>query len=125
MPMLALTKISWVPTRTGWAKLREDPAGELAGVLGIVQSRHDDGELVATQSGHLRSQGGGRGSDLVLPLSAAGPKPRGHMAEELVAHLMAQRIVDPAEVIEVDEERRHQALVPAGLLQGVGQPLLV
>ena len=54
MPMLAFTKISWVPTRTGWAKLREDPAGQLGGVLGVVEPRHDHGKLVAAQSGHFR-----------------------------------------------------------------------
>ena len=62
---------------------------------------------------------------LVLPFPAAGAKPGRYVAEELVAHFMAQGVVDPAEMIEVDEERRHQPLVPAGLLQGVSQPLLV
>src|SRR6185369_8296093 len=97
----------------------------LAGVLGVVKSRHDDGKLVAAESGHFRKEGAGGGSHLVLSLAAAAPKPGGNMAEELVAHFMAQRIVDAAEVIEVNEECRHQALAPAGLLQGIGQPLLV
>ena len=47
------------------------------------------------------------------------------MAEELIAHLVSQRVVDPAEVVEVDEERGHQLLISAGLLQRVGQALLV
>ena len=47
------------------------------------------------------------------------------MPQQLVAYFVTQGVVDPAEVIEVDEERRHQLLIPAGLLQGVGQALLV
>ena len=41
---------------------------------------------------------------LVLPLAAAGAQAERHLPQQLVAHLVAQRVVDPAEVVEVDEE---------------------
>ena len=94
------------PNRMG--KAARGSGGPACRRPGLGKPGHDDGELVAAQSGHFRRQRIDGGSDLVLPLPAAGPEPDGHLLQELVAHLMAQRIVDPAEVVEVDEECRHQ-----------------
>ena len=58
-----------------------------------------------------------RGAHLVLPLAAGRPEPDRHLLEQLVAGLVAQGVVDPAEVVEVDEERRHQLAAPARVLQ--------
>ena len=43
----------------------------------------------------------------------------------MVARLVAEGVVDPAEVVEVDEERGDQRPLAVGLVQRVGQPLLV
>ena len=53
-----------------------------------------------------RKRGLGR-PHLVLAVAAGCPEARGDLLEELVAGLVAQGVVDPAEVVEVDEERRH------------------
>ena len=103
----------------------DDAPGELRGVLGVVQPRHDDGELVATETRHFRSQGGEAG-----PTSSSRSRQQersrdADMPQELIAHLMAEGVIDPAEVVEVDEERGHQLLISAGLFQRVGQALLV
>jgi hypothetical protein len=47
------------------------------------------------------------------------------VAEELVARFVPQRIVDAAEVVQIDEESGNQPLIAAGLLQRVGETLLV
>ena len=75
IPMLALMKISWVadPDRVG--KAADDSSSELRGILRVVQPRHDDGELVATEAGDFRSQRGHGRPDLVLALAAAGTQP--------------------------------------------------
>jgi hypothetical protein len=67
---------------------------------------------------------GGR-PDFVLALAAGGAQPRGDLLEELVSRLVAEGVVDPAEVIEVDEDRGDQPVVPVGMLQRLGQLLLV
>ena len=125
MPMLALTKISWPGDRNGMRQGAQDPAGELARVLGLGEARHDHRELVAAQTRHV---GGDRGlgrPDLVLPVAAAGPEAERHLLKELVAGLVAQRVVDPAEMVEIDEERRDELPVPPRLVQRLRQPLLI
>ena len=44
----------------------------------------------------------------VLAVAAGRAEPERDLLEQLVARLVAQRVVDPAEVVEIDEERRHQ-----------------
>ena len=63
----------------------------------------------------------GGGADFVLPVTTGGPQPAGHLLEQLVAGLVAEGVVDPAEVVEVDEERRDELLVPAGVVQRVAR----
>ena len=103
----------------------ENPASQLGRVLRVGKAGHDDGELVAAEPGDVRVERLRGRADLVLPLAAGGAQARGDMLEQLVAGLVAEGVVDPAEVIEVDEERRHQPIVAVGVLQGLGQPLLV
>ena len=125
MPMLAVTKISWPGDRNRMGQAAQDAAGELARVLRLAEPGHDDGELVAAEAGHVGRQRLLGGPDLVLPVAAGGAQPERHLLEELVARLVAQRVVDPAEVVQVDEERRHQLAAPPRLLQRLRQPLLV
>jgi hypothetical protein len=47
------------------------------------------------------------------------------VTEELVSNLVTQGVVDPAEVIEIDEKGRDQPLAATGLFQLISQPFLV
>jgi hypothetical protein len=66
-----------------------------------------------------------RRPDLVLPLATGSAEARGDLLEKLVAGLVAEGVVDPAEVVEVDIERGHELAVTIGILQRVRQALLV
>jgi hypothetical protein len=103
----------------------QNAPGELARVLWPAEAGHDDRELVAAKAGHVGRQRLLGGADLVLPVATRGAETECHLLEELIACLVAQRVVDPAEVVEVDEERSHQLPGALGLLQRLGQPLLV
>ena len=125
MPMLAVTKISWPATGIGCARLLRMRRASLAASSASPEPGHDDRELVAAQPGDVRRQGVLGRTHLVLPVAAAGAQAERHLLEELVAGLVAQGVVDAAEVVEIDEERGHQLPVRLRLLQRLRQPLLV
>ena len=60
----------------------------------VEAARGDDGELVAAETGHqiIAAQGTG--------------EPLGDVADQLVAHGVAERVVDVLEVVEIDVEHR-------------------
>ena len=66
-------------------------------VRGLLQLRHDDGELVAAEAGNR----------VELPDAAA--QPVGDDLQQLVADRMSERVVDALEMIEVEAQHR-QAL---------------
>ena len=79
-----------------------DRAGEAAGDgLGLLDGgagRQQDGELVAADAGHQVGAG------------HAGLQPRADLAQEPVTRLMAERVVELLEVVEVDQQQRELAL---------------
>ena len=79
-----------------------DRAGELAGEhLGAFDGgveRHQDGELVAADAGHE------------LGLGGAGLQARADLAQEPVAGVVAERVVELLEVVEVDQQQRELGL---------------
>ena len=123
--MLALTKISWPATGMGCARLLRIRRASLPASSALAEARHDDRELVAAQTRHVGGERGLGRPDLVLPVPAAGAEAERHLLKELVAGLVAQRVVDPAEMVEVDEEGRDELAVPPRLLQRLRQPLLI
>ncbi|HEX6668619.1 MAG TPA: hypothetical protein VF061_03615 [Gemmatimonadales bacterium] len=94
-------------------------------MLRIGEPGHDHGELVPAESGDLGIHRGPGRTDLILALAARGPQPPRHLLEQVVPRFMAQGVVDPAEMVEIDEERRQSGVIALGLLQGAGEALLV
>lgn len=72
----------------------EQAAGDLAGRLLVAHAPAQDGELVTAEARH----------DIAVPDRLA--QPLGHLEQELVAGLVAERVVDLLEVVEVQEEQR-------------------
>ena len=56
----------------------------------------------------------------VAAADASGER-RAHGADQVVADLVTQRVVDPLEVVQVDEEQRRRAVVAAGALELASQ----
>ena len=71
-----------------------DPLGEADRALGIGRARRDDGELVPAESGDRVRIADQRAEPVTEPL------------EEQVAALVAERVVDLLEAIEVEQEDR-------------------
>ena len=104
----------------------QDPARELARVLA---DRLSPGMMTVNSSPPSRATSGASAScgrpHLVLAVAAGRAEPERDLLEQLVARLVAQRIVDPAEMVEVDEERGHQLAGRPRVLQRLRQTLLV
>src|SRR5580765_8580644 len=113
MPMLALTKISWPATRIGCARLLRIRRASLAASSGWLSP----GMMTVNSSPPSRATSGAG--------AAGGPQAERHLLEQLVTRLVPQGVVDPAEVVEVDEEGGDQLTVPPRLLQGLSQPHIV
>ena len=79
-----------------------EAAGDLLGLLDGGAGREQDGELVAADAGHE------------LGVGHAGLQPRADLAQEPVAGLVAERVVELLEVVEVDQQQRELGLVGAG-----------
>ena len=101
MPMLAEMNTSWPSSANGVLNDSSSRAAQLADHVVVGQVGHDDGELITAQSRHLRRRG---------VLAAAGPHPVRDLLHQAIAEAMAQRVVDPAEVVEVQEAHRQPPL---------------
>ena len=94
----------------GRAHRLADPARQHGGVERLVDAVLDDGEFVAADARHG------------VAVAHAMAKPAAHHLEQLVAHRMAERIVDALEAVEVEVKHgKLVAAVDAG--QRVGEPL--
>jgi len=85
----------------------EDAPRELGGVLRVRET----GMMTVNSSPPSRATSGVSAScaaDLVLAVAAGGAEAERHLLEQLVARLVAEGVVDAAEVVQVDEERRHE-----------------
>ena len=108
MPMLMVATTSWPPlSRMRLTQRLEHPVGHLAGILGRAHALEDDHELVAaeTRQGVTRPDGT--------------PEALGDDAEQLVADLVTEVVVDDLEPIDVAEEHGHPAAGAVGLEQRV------
>ncbi len=103
----------------------QDAARELGRILRVREPRDDDREFVAAEPGHIRRQRVLRRPHFVLTVAAGRAEPERDLLEQLVARLMTQGVVDAAEVIEIDEERRHQLAGRPRVLERPRQALLV
>ena len=80
--------------------------GDDARVGGLLQVAEDEGELVAADAcGHVL---------VAHPL----PEPVAHLAQQLVAGLVAEAVVDLFETVEVHEQQRHAGVAPPPLGKG-------
>ncbi len=77
------------------AHLFENFLGNTHHVARIVQLAQDDGEFIPAQPGHD------------IAAADAGGKTDCHFLEQQIALVMAQRVVDLLEIVEVDEHQRH------------------
>ena len=100
--------------------------GDPRGVLGVLQVLEQDRELVAAESRHGRL---GRTLDVVLrgirvaTTDLVAPAHRGaqtirDLDEQLVAHRVAERVVDLLEAIDVEEEQREDLIGALRALEG-------
>ena len=110
-PMLAVTTTDSDPTATGIrtaSSIRaasDSSSGSAGGAL------HHDDELVAAEPGHS------------VRLADDGLQVLGRSHEQLVAGLVAQGVVDPLDVVEVDEQDGDVAAVPARAGQRLLEPV--
>ena len=81
--------------------------GEQSHRVGVADILEQDDELIAAQPG----QGIGRAQQ--------GTQSCGDAAQQTVAELMSQGVVDVLEVVEVDEQQRQLLLFPGGAMDGV------
>ncbi len=94
------------------------PLGQLAGVVGLAHSTGHDHELVAADPGHE------------VAGAAVGPQPVADRVQQLVAHPVAEAVVQDPEPVEVEEHQGDRLVVPAGQqlldvvlhVRSVGQP---
>ena len=84
----------------------DQAARHLDRVLGLLAAGLEDGEFVAAEAGH----------DVAVAQVAA--QALGHLAEQLVAGGMAQRVVHALEAVEIEAEHRDRRLRLLGELEG-------
>ena len=95
----------------GRADRGNDAAGDRLQRIRIRGAMGDDGELVAAEAGH----------QIVAAHDVA--QPLGDVEDELVADVMAERVVDVLEVIEVDVEHRRGRAAGAHFVDHGFEPL--
>ena len=95
----------------GRADRGDDAAGDRLQRIGIGLAMGDDGEFVAAEAGH----------QILAAHDAA--QPLGDVEDELVADVMAERVVDVLEVIEVDVEHRRRRAAGAHIVDHGFEPL--
>ena len=117
MPTLARTSSVRPWKRNGSSIARASAAGDLLGLLDRGAGRQQDGELVAADAGHELGAG------------HAGLQARADLAQQPVAGLVAERVVELLEVVEVDQQQRELGLGGARgggrLLEAGEQPAAV
>ena len=84
----------------------EDPLGQGAQRVGVVEPLHEDGELVATETGHDVGR------------THAGPQLVGHLAHEQVADVVPEPVVDGLERVQVEVQHGRRAADHATLGDG-------
>ncbi len=89
----------------------EDATGQVLGLVGAVDPRRQDGELVAANTG----QG-------VFSPDQAG-QARSHCRERFIAPGVPETIVDGLEAVEVEKQERNRLAATPGAFQGVLQPV--
>ena len=91
----------------------QDPAGHTIGIEHVSEISEDDDELVAGEpSDHgwnLRRSRVCRANDRIA-LADAVVKPLGDRLKKPIARGVSERVVDPLEAVEVEEERRHDSI---------------
>ena len=95
----------------GRADRGDDAAGDRLERIGIGLAMGDDGEFVAAEAGH----------QILAAHDAA--QPLGDVENELVADVMAERIVDVLEVIEIDVEHGRRRAAGAHVVDHGFEPL--
>ena len=103
MPTLARTSSVRPWKRNGSSIERASAVAIASACSTVVPGRQQDGELVAADAGHELGAGHG------------GLEPRPDLAQEPVAGLVAERVVELLEVVEVDQQQRELGLGGAGL----------
>ncbi len=95
----------------GRAELRDQVAGDALGAGGGVGEGQEHGELVAAQAGRL----GLLGQGLAQPV--------GDLEQEPVARQVAERVIDGAEAVQVDQHESRPGAQTFSLVQGGPGPL--
>jgi hypothetical protein len=105
MPIEAPMMMLW-PLIVGRADRGDDAAGDRLQRIGIRRAGGDDGELVAAEAG----------DQIVAAHDPA--QPLRDVENELVADMVAERVVDVLEVIEIDVEHGGRQAAAAHLGDG-------
>ena len=90
----------------------DDGLAQGEGSRRVFGMKLDDGKFVAAEPGNGIDIGDQTG------------QPLGHLAQQLIARSMTQRVVDPLEVVEVDIMQRHSSHAAAGIGERLLQPVL-
>ena len=109
MPMLVVIVSCRSAMWYGWAITSRRPRGQRLHVAGAGKPLQHHGELVAAEAGH--DVAGAHGA----------PDAVGHFLQEPVAGVVAERVVDDLERVQVEEEQRHLAAVAARAGRGAGE----
>ena len=89
-----------------------DLAGDGSAIVGIAQPRKQHGELVAAQPGHR------------VAAAHAAPQPGRGLAQQRIARIVPQAVVDRLEVVEVEQQEPYQPVIAPCLGQGLLQPVM-
>jgi hypothetical protein len=99
------------PQGNGLTQAVQDLACDLLGMAAMIDALEDHGELVAADAR----------DGVHRPHRAADPAR--DLAQELIAHLMPERVVDELEAVDVDEQQCHAAHAALRTDQGLVQPV--
>ena len=88
---------------------RSDRGDPLARALGGARAPQQHGELVAAEAGDP------------VPLAQSGEDPRAELREHAVAGVVAERVVELLEVVEVDDEQRERLVRGARVVDRAAQ----
>ena len=99
MPIEAVVWHSWPASSMGSASAVKQPGRDALDVVDLAALVEDHHELVAAEARH----------DVACPQRAA--QPVRHFEQEQIAGLMAERIVDDLEAVEIDEQHRETVIV--------------
>ena len=93
----------------------QDAPGDVRGIFAIVDLTQQDRELVAPEPGHGRGAAGQADAGDGIAAAQAAGQTLGERLEQTVAARVTQRVVDPLEAVEIEEQHGQLAALATDL----------